>query len=142
MHDLEDLRQLVWVLQQFLQTATDAMFVQADICYREALRIYGSLQEQSRNRVTGARPLFEALRAFFSRRRRDPTEEEPTEMQLERDVKRLIHDKADGEIIIKNETPRASGGVHEVIDDVHKGHSTFKGTVEESIDEGTSERGK
>ena len=134
MQDLEDLRQLVWVLQQFLQTATDAMFVQADVCYREALRIYGSLQEQSRNRVTGARPLFEALRAFFSRRRRDPTEE-PTEVQIERDVKRLLHGKADGEIVIKNETPHTQGGVHEVIDDVHKGRSVLKGTVEESIEE-------
>jgi hypothetical protein len=131
MHELEDFRQLMWVLQQFLQTASNVFMIQADACYRDALRIYGSLQEQSRNRVPGAEPLFRALQTFFSRTRRQPAEE-PTEMELERDIKRLIHNKADGEIVIKNEAPHASGGVHEVVDNVRLGRSAFKGTIEES----------
>jgi len=129
MHELEDFRQLMLVLQQFAQLVSNAHLIQADICYREALRIYATLQEQTRNRVPGAEPLFRLLQTFFSRRRRDPNEE-PTEVQLERDVKRLIHGKADGEIIIKNERAVPTRGIHEIIDDIHKSRSAFKGTVE------------
>jgi len=134
MEDLENLRQLLWTLQQFVQAVSNALLVHSDSCYRDALRIYASLQEQTRNRVEGAEPLFRALQTFFSRRRK-PANEEPTEMELERDIKRLLHGKEDGEIIIKNESPQVGGGLHEVIDHVHKGRSAFKGTVEEHIDE-------
>jgi hypothetical protein len=131
MNELEDFRQLMFVLQQFTQLASNAFLLQADLCYRDALRIYASLREQARNRVPGADPLFRALQTFFSRRRRDPNEE-PTESELERDISRLIHGKADGEIVIKNESPHTTGGIHEVIDSVHSGRSAFKGTVEGS----------
>jgi len=136
LRELEDLRQLMLVLQQFLQLVTNCFMLKADFCYRDALRIYASLQEQTRNRVPGAEPLFNALRTFFHRRRRQS--DEPTEMELERDFKRLIHGKADGEIIIENETPHLTAGVHKVIDNVHKGRSAFKETEQASIDEGTS----
>jgi hypothetical protein len=53
-------------------------------------------------------------------------------MELERDIKRLIHGKADGEIVIKNESPHISRGVHEVVDNVRIGKSAFKETIEES----------
>ena len=134
MHDIEDLRQLLWTLQQFVQAVSNALLVHSDSAYRDALRIYDSLREQSRNRVDGAEPLFRALASFFSRRRK-PANEEPTEMEIERDVKRLIHGKADGEIVIKNERPNMTGGVHEVIDNVHKDRTAFKGEVEGSVTE-------
>jgi hypothetical protein len=133
MHLLEELRQLVFVLQQFLQMASNAHLIQSDHCYRDALRIYGSLQEQTRNRVPGAEPLFEALRNFFRRRRR--TGDEPTEMQLERDIKRLLHGKADGEIIVQHESPQVSKGVHKVIDSIHTGRSAFKETEQGTFDD-------
>jgi hypothetical protein len=140
LRQLEDLRQLMLVLQQFLQLVQNAFMQKADFCYRDALRIYASLQEQTRNRVPGAEPLFEALRTFFRRRRRES--DEPTEMELERDIKKLIHGKADGEIIIENETPHITGGFHKVVDSVHTGRSAFKESAEAAIDEGTSERKK
>lgn len=131
----EQLRQLMLVLQQFQQLATNAFMVQSDFCYREALRIYGSLREQARGRVPGAEQLFQALRNFFDRRRRSG--EEPTEHELEMDFKRLVHGKADGEIVIKNEAPHITGGEHKVIDNVHTGRSAFKETAEAEIDEVT-----
>jgi len=134
MHDIEDLRQLLWTLQQFVQAVSNALLVHSDSAYRDALRIYDSLREQARNRVDGADPLFRALRTFFSRRRK-PANEEPTEMELERDIKRLIHGKADGEIVIKNERPNMVGGVHEVIDNVHKDRTAFKETAQGSVTE-------
>jgi len=64
-------------------------------------------------------------------------DEEPTQKQVERrqlvgDVKKLLHGKADGRIVIENESPRQlvgddDGGVHEVIDDMHSGRSAFIG---------------
>ena len=135
MRDLEDLRQLMAVVEQFQHSVVDAFIIQADSCFRDALRIYNSLNEQRRARVPGAAALFEILAIYFRTRRRSTTDE-PTEKQLERDVKRLIKGTADGEIIIKNEAPRAKGGVHEVIDNVRSGRTAIKGTVEESVDEG------
>ena len=129
MEELEELRQLMLVLQQFTQLATNAHMIQADVCFRDALRIYASLQEQRRNRVPGADPLWRALERFFSHRRVTPNEE-PTQKQIERDIKRVLHGHADGEILIQNESPHMTEGVHEVIDDVHTGKSAFRGTVE------------
>ena len=136
LRELENLRQLMLVLQQFLQLVSNCFMLKADFCYRDALRIYASLQEQTRNRVPGAEPLFNALRTFFHRRRRQS--DEPTEMELQRDFKRLIHGKADGEIFIENETPKITGGVHKVIDNIHTGRSAFKETEQASIDEATT----
>ena len=134
MKDLEDLRQLLWTLQQFLQAVGNVLLVHSDSCYRDALRIYSSLREQTRNRVEGAEPLFKALESYF-RRGRKRTNEEPTEKQIEMEVKQLLHGKADGEIIVKNERPHLGGGLHEVIDHVHKDRSAFKETIEASEDE-------
>ena len=142
MGNFQDLRQLMAVVEQLQRSVTDCFIIQADDCFRDALRIYGSLREQTRARVPGAAALFDLLSIYFTARRRirQDGDAEPTEKQLERDVKRLIKGKADGEIIIKNETPHTSGGVHEVIDSVHTGRTAIKGTVEESIDEGTERK--
>jgi hypothetical protein len=128
--EFEEIRQLVFTLNQFQQLANDAMLLRADACYRLALRMYGSLREQARNKVKGADALFQALLKFFRRRRR-PDEagpEEPTEKELERDFHRMLHGTADGRIEIINERPRTSAGVHEAIDEVNSGHAAIKET--------------
>jgi len=68
---LEDARQLMSVLQQLTQAASNVLLIRADGCYKDALRVYGSLHEQARSRVPGAEPLFQALQTFFSRNKRD-----------------------------------------------------------------------
>jgi hypothetical protein len=52
--------------------------------------------------------------------------DEPTEKQLERDIKRLL----DGKVIIENETPKTAGGVRKVVDNVKTGKSTIIETAE------------
>jgi hypothetical protein len=134
---LDNYRQLHWVLEKFLQAVNEAMLLRGDASFRNALFVYRNLQAQSRARVHGAEPLYRALLRFFRRRR--PAEEleetEPTMKQLERDFNKMVHGKEDGEFIIKNEKPRIVGGVHEVIDNVHKGKTAFKGTAEGEITE-------
>ena len=123
--EFEHVRQLSFVLQQFSQIVNDYMMLSSNSLYRDALRIYGSLREQSRNRVPGADPLFQALMRFFRTRRRRHTSAEPTAHELEMDFHRLIHGKADGEMIIRHEAGHTGGGVHTVIDDVHKRHGAI-----------------
>jgi hypothetical protein len=130
MHSFEEIRQLVMVLEKFLQSATECMMVRGDQCFRDALRIYDSLREMTKNRVPNAKPLFESLMSFF-RKRRKPGEAEPTEKELERDFHALMHGTKDGEIVIKNEKPHLVGGKRVVID---KMRSNRRGEMKETVE--------
>jgi hypothetical protein len=132
--ELEEARQLLWVLQQFTQVANECVLLKADACFRDALRLYGSLREQFRGKVPGAETLYRTLLTFFRRRKPRADEAEPTEKELERDFMKLIHGHADGKIEIVNEQPQFSGGVHKVVDDVHTGHTEVKESAQEKID--------
>jgi hypothetical protein len=90
------------------------LLLTCDAAYRDALRIYGNLRELSRSRVLGAEELFQQLLQFFTLHRRGRTGE-PTEHKLERDFRSLLHGHADGEMIIKNESPHKSAGEREVV---------------------------
>jgi len=127
---IELLRDVSANLQQMLRITNDDLLIVGDEAYRIALMYYNSVKEAANRRVPGAEAIFRILRAFFSRSRR--AKDAPTEMEVERDVKALLHGKKDGEIIVKNETPQTTGGVHEVIDDVHKGHTAVKETFTEN----------
>jgi hypothetical protein len=133
MRIFEQVRQLTLVLEQFQHLATDYLMLTSDNAYRDALRVYGSLREQNRGRVPGAEALFRELLQFFTLHRRGRQGAEPTEHELERDFRSLIHGHKDGEIIVKNESPKVTGGERTVIDSVHTGHSAIKETAEESI---------
>jgi len=128
---IEVLRNISANLQQMLRMVNDELLITGDEAFRIALMYYNTVRDASRRRVPGAAALFNMLRPFFTSSARRSSDE-PTESEIERDVKALLHGKKDGEIIIKNESPHTSGGVHEVIDDVHKGHVAVKETFEEN----------
>ena len=132
----EQVRQLTIVLEQFQHLATDYLLLTSDTAYRDALRVYGSLREQSRAKVAGATALFDELQQYFTLHRgRRPGDEKPTEHELERDLRSLIHGHKDGEIIIRSETPHISGGERTVIDNVHSGKAEFKASESGEIKE-------
>jgi hypothetical protein len=128
----------VLLLQAFARAVSNSMLVYSDEAFTMSLIFYNMVREMSRRGDPTATVLFDTLRPFF--RRRTPTTAEPTAKQLEKDIHGLLHGTKDGEIIIKNETPRTQAGVHEVIDNVHTGRTAIKGTVEESVDEGTERK--
>jgi hypothetical protein len=135
--DLEDARQMFWILQQFQNAANELVLTCADRCFSDALRVYGNLRELNRARVPGADVLYRTLLTFFRRRRPTrPGEAEPTDKELERDFMKLIHGHADGEISIVNEQPHFSGGVRKVVDNVHTGHAEMKENAQAEINEG------
>jgi hypothetical protein len=131
MHDFEDVRQLVWVLEKFLQLANEAMLVRGDKILRDALFIYNNLRELSKARVPGAQPLFEALLKYFRRRTR-PGEAEPTVKQLEKDFHALIHGTKDGKLVIENEKARTVGGKHLVVDRTRSNRN--RGEIKETVE--------
>jgi len=61
--------------------------------------------------------------------------DEPTKKQLKRDFNALEKGKKDGEIVIKNVSPKTKGGKREVIDETFKDSARFKGTVDGDIEE-------
>jgi len=124
----------VLLLQAFARAVSNTMLVYSDEAFTMSLIFHNMVREMSRRGDSVAMELFRTLQPFFRRRR--PTTAEPTAKQLEKDIHGLLHGTKDGEIIIKNEAPRAKGGVHEVIDNVRSGRTAIKGTVEESVDEG------
>jgi hypothetical protein len=102
------------------------MLTNGDLAYRIALRLYNNLHEETRAKTLGADVLYKALSTYFRKRRPRSGNAEPTEKELERDIKKLIHGKASGEISIVSEQPRVSGGVRRVVDNVQTGHAEVK----------------
>jgi len=62
-------------------------------------------------------------------------EEEPTKKQLKKDFNALERGKKDGEIKIKNISPKTTGGKREIIDETFKDSAKFKGNIEGDIGE-------
>jgi hypothetical protein len=133
MHDFEEVRQLVMVLEKFLQLANECMLVRGNQCFRDAIRVYGALKEMAKNNVPGAKPLFESLMSFFRKRRR-PGEAEPSVKQLEKDFHSLIHGTKDGKIVIENEKARTVGGKRVVVDRTRSNRTLVKETEEGEVE--------
>lgn len=110
--DFDDIRQLVFELEQYLRAANNIMLLESDLLYRGSLRVYAGLKEQSRNKVPGAQALFDALRAFFYRRKR--IADKPTQKETLRTAKKLIQGKAEGTLLVKNEKPKVTAGKREI----------------------------
>ena len=95
---------------------------------------YNSVRELARRRVPGAESVFQTLQQFFHRPCR--TADEPTEMQVERDVwGALLHNRKAGKVLEENEPTHETGGKHVVVDETNKASEHFKETVEGEIDE-------
>jgi len=133
LRQLEVVRNINAILLQTVRMNSDIMLVLGDEAYRMALMFYGAVRDASIRRVPGARELYHILRDFFRRRHR--ATDEPTEHQTLRDARALIHGTKDGELIIRNERPHATGGIHEVIDDTHKAKAEWKATESGEFDE-------
>ena len=112
--DVERARQLLAAIDQLRRLVDDFLLVGNDALYRDALRVYANLQEQAGSRISGADELFRQLSEFFKACGRRPNREEPTQKEVERDFKKLMHGTADGEMVIRHESPHMTGGVHEV----------------------------
>ena len=117
--NVEEARLLRVTIDQMRRAVDDYILVGNDALYRGALGIYGILRAMAALKVPGAQDLFDILRQYFTLRRR-PGEAEPTIHELESKFNRLVHGKADGEIVVRNESPRMTGGEREVVENVSR----------------------
>jgi len=130
---IEVLRDLQILSEQINKLISDGLLINGNIAYDQSLIYYNSVRELSKRNIPGAIELYEHLNSIFKpKRRADRPETEAEEM---RDAAKLIHGKADGEMIIRNERPHLTGGEHEVIDETHKAHGKWKETESGEIDE-------
>jgi hypothetical protein len=128
---IELLRNMSADLNFIQRSLDDLLLITGNAAFQESLLYYNSVREQARGRVPGAQAVFDLLRLFFVRPRR--ASGEPTEAQTIKDVKALLHGKKDGEIIIKNKTPKSAGAERLVVDETGKVGGHFKETEEGEI---------
>jgi len=126
---LRNIRSLALAIDRM---ANDALLLSGDESFRLALMYYNSVRDAARRQIPGAQELFTILELFFRRGHRK--DEEPTEPEVERDVRALLHGHKDGKIVIENEHPHMVGGKHVVVDETHKEHAGFKATEEGTIE--------
>jgi len=122
----DKVRQFYLLAEKLESISSDKMLLMSNDLYRESLRVYNTLREQSRAGVAGARDLFNALQIFFRRRR--PSERPPTEAEELRKARSLIKGTSEGEMNLKNFKAKKTGGVHEVVEDIRKDRLSGKET--------------
>jgi hypothetical protein len=117
MEDMERKRVLLTLTEQFGKTISDSMLADSDSAFHDALDFYNYVKNAARQRVSGAEPVYALLKPYFKRAK--PSAAEPTEKQIERDVKGLLSGSKEGRVTIENENPDRSGGHRHVLDEVH-----------------------
>ena len=130
LREIEVLRNLLaW--QRFVNRVTgDLLLLAGDDAFRMARTYYASVRAAARSQLPGAQQVYQLLNLFWRRPRR--ASDEPTMMELERDFRRVLHGMKDGIVSAQHESPTTSGGVHEVIDNVHSARCRVKETVKQS----------
>jgi hypothetical protein len=128
LESFDKVRQVYLVGEKLETMASDKMLLMSNDLYRESLRVYNTLKEQSKARVPGARDLFMALETFFKKRR--TADRPPTEAEEIRRARGIIKGTVEGEMLLKNEKAKKTGGVHEVIEDIHKDQIAGKESAE------------
>ena len=130
----ELMRNYVILIEQTDRLAKDILLVLGDSLYRQGMSYYGSVRDAAKRRAPGSQVVFNRLQQFF-KRFRNKTREEPTEHQLERDVRALLHGTKEGEVIVRNEGAKVIKGNRTVIDNTHKTKGEWKETKSGEIDD-------
>jgi len=131
--EIEVLRNLFVWFRYLSRVVQDLLLIAGDDAFRLSGSYYAAARDGARRKNPEAQQVFDMLRLFWRRPRRTSTE--PTERELRRDFNALMRGRKDGTIAIENESPRMTGGVREVIDDVHRGKAVIKETATQSRQE-------
>jgi len=123
------IRSLVEVCRSLEEKAWNINVESADMIYTDALEYYSQVKDAAHRRIDSAESLYLELHGFFNGMGKK-TEEEPTKKQLKRDFNALERGTKDGEVGIRNISPKTTGGRREVIDETFKRKASFKDTDE------------
>jgi hypothetical protein len=122
MRDIEFFRNLLQKIQDFNRLVSNSLFQYSDDAYRMVLVFYNYVRELARTGDTTAISIYNMLLPFFKHPKHGGSGE-PTEPEVERDVRALLHGRKSGRIVIENVKPHLVGGVHKVVDEMGGGHS-------------------
>ena len=125
--DIEFFRNFLQKLRAFERIITNALLVRSDEAYRQGLMFYNYVRSLARAGNPEAITIFDMLEPFFRRQRREG--DEPTEHEVERDVRALLHGKKDGKILIEGKAKRTTASEVEMIDETFKPKGAFKATI-------------
>ncbi|MDR0559638.1 MAG: hypothetical protein LBG92_05675 [Prevotellaceae bacterium] len=131
--DFERKRELDSALSVFEKEAYDSMLVAGDVVYHDALAYYNTLKEAAKNKVPGAQHEFDLLKNYFHKS--SSASAEPTEAQIERDVRSLLHGTKEGKIVIEKDIPAVEKAKLHVQDNVHLPNAAIDETVTEKLSE-------
>ena len=121
------LQQVYNSLHQLDISLSDTLMLYADHAYRDALEYYNSVKTAAKQKIPGAEVEYNLLKAYFKKSKSSQSGE-PTEEQIERDVRSLFRGTKDGKIVIENERPTVSAGKRRVTDDIYSGRSAVRET--------------
>jgi len=116
--DIEFFRNFLQKIRTFERIISNALLVRSDEAYKKSLSFYTYVRDLARAGNPEAVTIFDMLSSFFNRPRREG--DEPSDSEIERDVKALLHGKKEGEILIKGTAKRTIAAKHEVVDDTFK----------------------
>jgi hypothetical protein len=97
----------------------------ADMVYTDALEYYSQVQDAAERRVDAAETIYNELKGFFHGGEFFRNEETPEDRKVKRDVNALLHGKKDGEIIIRNVSPKMDKGSRKIIEETLKDDPRF-----------------
>lgn len=125
-------RNLVDETDQVREIVWNVTTLSSSVWYKDALEYYSSVKEAAKRRIDPAESIYNAMEPFFGRSSRKGVDGKPvlTKKKLERDERAIAGGKKNGIIMIENEKPKLTGGVHKVIDEEWKDSRQFKETRE------------
>jgi hypothetical protein len=130
------IRSLVEVCRSLEEKAWNINVESSDMIYTNALEYYSQVQDAAERRIDSAESLYNELHGFFRGMGPHGTNGgAPTQKKTKHDMNALMKGKKDGEIIIRNISPKITGGTHEVIDETFTGRASFKETDKGGIRE-------
>lgn len=131
--DFERKRALWTAINDFAQEVSDSMLEASDVVYRDSLAYYNTLKEAVKQKVAGAEGEFNLLKSYFTRPKASSSGAGPTEAQIERDVRSLLHGTKEGKIVIEKDIPAAKKAHLAVRDNVHSPNEVIEKTVDEKV---------
>ena len=128
--NFEESRNINVMLQAMARQTSNSMLTYSDEAYSLALIFYNSVKELARRGVPDAITLFRELQPFFRRRNPERASKPPTEKQILRDARAILHGKKEGEIVIEGHAKQTTPAEKSIVDDTHKPQrQNFKETV-------------
>jgi len=124
--NFEESRNINLMAQSLARLTSNSMLTYSDEAYSLALIFYNSVKELARRGNVDAITLFRTLQPFFRRRNTEKESKPPTEHEVERDVKALLHGHKEGEVIIRNEADHVVKGERTIVDETHKNRGSWE----------------